>query len=213
VAKKFFSIRLFLIGLIVSCLLAGGLVAAADEEIREYEGQSLSPFDRAYDNSIKGPPDIDRQAYRLVIDGLVDRAQSLTYEQVLALPQVKSVQTMPCVEGWSEDLLFEGPRLADLLSLARPKPGVITIIFHASDGYSSSVEYAYAQQHELFLAARINGLVLNAQRGFPFQAVIPGKLGYKWVKWINRIELSDKPFEGFWERRGYSNEAGVQPKN
>lgn len=211
-AKKIFSIRLFLIGLIVSCFLMGGVAAAADKEIREYEGRSLSPFDRAYDNSIKGPPGIDRPAYRLVIDGLVDRAQSLTYEQVLALPQVKSVETMPCVEGWSEDLLFEGPRLADLLALAGPKPGVVTVIFHAADGYSSSVEYDYAQQHELFLAARINGLVLNAQRGFPFQTIIPGKLGYKWVKWINRIELSDKPYKGFWERRGYSNEADAPVK-
>lgn len=205
--KMLFSIQFFLISLSLFCFSTGGSVGAADEEIREYQGQSLSPFDRAYDNSIKGPQTIARQAYRLVIDGLVARAQSLTYEQVLALPQVKSVQIMPCVEGWSETLLFEGPRLTDLLSLASPQPGVTTIIFHAADGYSSSVDYAYAQQHDLILAARINGLVLNAQRGFPFQVVIPGKLGYKWVKWINRIELSDKPYQGFWERRGYSNEA------
>ena len=46
-------------------------------------------------------------------------------------------------------------------------------------------------------------------RGFPFQPVAESKFGYKWIKWINRIELSDEPYEGFWEQRGYSNEADV----
>ncbi len=39
--------------------------------------------------------------------------------------------------------------------------------------------------------------------------VAESKLGYKWIKWVNRIELSDKPYLGFWEQRGYSDDADV----
>jgi DMSO/TMAO reductase YedYZ molybdopterin-dependent catalytic subunit len=48
------------------------------------------------------------------------------------------------------------------------------------------------------------------ERGFPFQVVAQSKFGYKWAKWIDRIELSsDTDFKGYWESRGYSNNADV----
>jgi DMSO/TMAO reductase YedYZ molybdopterin-dependent catalytic subunit len=181
----------------------------AEREIREYQGKRLDPFDRAYDNSIKGPQRVDSKTYRLHITGLVQTPQSLAYQEVLRLPAVKRAITLYCVEGWNEHLLFEGVRLADLLALAKPKKGVRFIIFYAADGYSSSLSYDYAARRDIMLAARINGRVLDAKRGFPFQVVAESKLGYKWVKWVTRIELSDKPYKGFWEQRGYDNEADV----
>ncbi len=184
--------------------------ATAEREIREYQGKRLDAFDRAYDNSIKGPQRVDIKAYRLHITGLVETPQSLTYPEVLRLPAVKRAITLYCVEGWNERLLFEGVRLADLLALAKPKKGVTTIIFYAADGYSSSLSYDYAARQDIMLAAKINGRVLDAKRGFPFQVVAESKLGYKWVKWVTRIELSDKPYKGFWEERGYDNEADVK---
>ncbi len=63
---------------------------------------------------------------------------------------------------------------------------------------------------DLLLAFEINGRTLDAKRGFPFQVVAESKLGYKWVKWVTRIELSDKPFKGFWEKQGYDNQADVK---
>jgi DMSO/TMAO reductase YedYZ molybdopterin-dependent catalytic subunit len=184
--------------------------AAAVREIREYQGKRLDAFDRAYDNSIKGPQRVDIKQYRLRITGLVQTPQSLTYQEVLGLPVVKRAVTLYCVEGWNEYLLFEGVRLADLLAMAKPKKGVKTVIFYAADGYSSSVAYDYAIRRDIMLAAKINGRVLDAQRGFPFQVVAESKLGYKWVKWVTRIALSDKPYKGYWEERGYDNEADVK---
>jgi DMSO/TMAO reductase YedYZ molybdopterin-dependent catalytic subunit len=184
--------------------------ALAEREIRDYQGKRLDPFDRAYDNSIAGPQRVDIKQYRLKVTGLVHVPQSLTYQQVLRLPVVKRTITLYCVEGWHEHLLFEGVRLADLLALARPKKGVRTVIFYAADGYSSSLTYDEATRIDVMLAARINGRVLDAKRGFPFQVVAESKLGYKWVKWVTRIELSDKPYRGFWEQRGYDNEADVK---
>jgi DMSO/TMAO reductase YedYZ molybdopterin-dependent catalytic subunit len=187
-----------------------GSMAQAERELREYQGKPLDPFDRAYDNSIKGPQQVDSQQYRLEVTGLVQNPQSLTYEEVLALPKVKRAITLHCVEGWSEHLLFEGVRLADVLALATPRKGVRTVIFHAADGYSSSLAYDDATRLDVMLAAKINGRVLDANRGFPFQVVAESKWGYKWVKWVTRIELSKDPYKGFWEQRGYDNEADIK---
>ena len=196
--------------ILVSTGLIVGPVVHAEREIREYQGKPLDPFNREYDNSIRGPQHIDIETYRLEVTGLVHTPQSLTYQEVLRLPIIKRAVTLYCVEGWDEHLLFEGVRLADLLALAEPRKGVRTVIFYAADGYSSSLSYDDANRLDVMLAAKINGRVLDAQRGFPFQVVAESKLGYKWVKWVTRIELSENPYKGFWEQRGYDNEADVK---
>jgi len=185
----------------------------AETEIKEYQGQRLDSFERAYDNSIRGPQQVDLKTYRLKIGGLVEEPIELTYEQVLALPQEKRLITLYCVEGWNEKLLYEGVRLADLLTLARPKEGVKTVIFQAVDGYTSSLEYGFVKEKDPLLAFRINGRVLDEKRGFPFQVVATDKLGYKWVRWLERIELSNEDYQGYWESRGYDNQADVKPSD
>lgn len=183
--------------------------SAHSVEITEYEGVRLAPYFRAYDNSIEGPQEVDAGGYRLEIAGLVESPQALTYDEILALPHVTRAVTLHCVEGWDERLLFEGVRVADVLAPAGPKAEVRTVILYAVDGYSTALAYEDIERLDLMLAARINGKVLDATRGFPFQLVAESKLGYKWIKWVDRIELSDKPYLGFWEQRGYSNEADV----
>jgi len=178
-------------------------------EITEYDGVRLDPYFREYDNSIQGPQSVDPAAYRLEVAGLVERPLSLTYEEVLALPKVTRAITLYCVEGWSEHLLFEGVRVADVIGPAGRKGEVTTVVLYAADGYSTSLPYGDVARLDLMLASSINGRVLDELRGFPFQLVAQSKLGYKWIKWVTRIELSDKPFSGYWEQRGYSNDADV----
>lgn len=196
--------------ILVSTGLIVGSVVQAEGEIQEYQGKRLDPFDRKYDNSIKGPQRVNIETYRLEITGLVEAPQSLTYKEVLGLPIAKRAITLHCVEGWDEHLLFEGVRLADLLALANPRKGVRNVIFYAADGYSSSLSYEGVTRLDVMLAAKINGRILDANRGFPFQVVAESKWGYKWVKWVTRIELSEKPYKGYWEKRGYDNEADVK---
>ncbi len=194
---------------IVSLLLALTLAlpAWAGQEIKTYQGKKLSPYNREYDNSIRGPQKVDHKTYRLRIDGLVDRPQSLPYAQVLSLPWVKQVVVMPCVEGWSETLLYQGPRLKELLKLAGVQKQATYVLFHSAEGYTTGLPLSYLQGDKVLLGYRINGLELDQTRGWPFQLVAPGKLGYKWAKWITRIELLPKPVRGYWEKRGYSNTA------
>lgn len=189
---------------------APGETAKPDSvEISEYQGLPLDTFFRTYDNSIKGPQHVDIETYRLEVGGLVEKPQSLRYDEVLALGTEHRLVTLHCVEGWRERLVFEGVALTDILAGAAPLATATTLILHAADGYTTSLPYEDVVRLDLMLASRINGRVLDEMRGFPFQLVAESKLGYKWIKWVTRIELSDIPYEGFWERRGYPNDADV----
>ncbi|MFA5851050.1 MAG: molybdopterin-dependent oxidoreductase [Bacteroidales bacterium] len=181
----------------------------AQVEVKEYEGKALSPYDRQYDNSIKGPQTVDVKTYKLLIDGKIQHPQLLSYNEILKLPSAERAITLHCVEGWSEYLLFKGVRLADLLKKASPNKEVRTVIFYAADGYSSSLDYKFVIEKDILIAYEINGKKLDSERGFPLQVVAESKYGYKWVKWITHIELSDKQYFGYWETRGYDNEANI----
>jgi DMSO/TMAO reductase YedYZ molybdopterin-dependent catalytic subunit len=65
---------------------------------------------------------------------------------------------------------------------------------------------AFVQANDILLAYKMNGLTLPAEEGFPFMVVSESKWGYKWVKWVDEIELSsDTSYRGYWESRGYDN--------
>ncbi len=74
------------------------------------------------------------------------------------------------------------------------------------DGYSTSLPLDFVTNNNIMLAYKMNDVTLPPERGFPFELVAESKWGYKWIKWVNDIELSNDPsFEGYWEKRGYSN--------
>lgn len=179
----------------------------ADVQVTEYEGKDLSSIEDFRENSIKGPQYIDRDSYRLKIDGLVDQPQELTYDQVLDRKKYEKVVTLYCVEGWDATILWEGVLLKDLFEQAGIKEGATVVIFRAADGYSTSLQLDYILDNNIMLAYKMNAVELPPERGFPFQVVAESKWGYKWAKWITEIELSDdETFKGYWEERGYNNE-------
>ena len=181
-------------------------------EVTEYEGQDLSSLTDFRENSIKGPQYIDSDTYTLTIDGLVEQPVSLSYEEVLDNQKYSKVVTLHCVEGWSVDILWEGVLLADLFEEVDVQENADTVIFYSEDGYSTSLPLRTIMDKKLMIAYKMNGVVLPPERGFPFQLVAEDKLGYKWIKWITRIELSDDAdYEGYWEQRGFDNEADVNP--
>lgn len=182
-------------------------------EIKEYRGQKLGSIDDFRENSIEGPQNVDRATYKLSIGGKVATPQSLTYDEVLALPAAEKLVTLNCVEGWSVDVLWKGVRLRDLLQKAGYEPNAKIVVFRCADGYSTSLPLDYVIERDLLLAYRMNGVELPAERGFPFQVVAEDKWGYKWAKWVTSIEVSDdEKYRGYWESRGYDNDAGLPSK-
>jgi len=180
-------------------------------EIREYQGEDLSSVNDFRENSIKGPQQVDIEDYHLKITGLVENHQAYTYDEVISKNQLyKKVVTLNCVEGWSATILWEGFLVRDLLAEANPLSNAKVVIFHAYDGYTTSLPVDYIMSNNITIAYKMNGITLPTERGFPFQLVAESKWGYKWIKWITEIELSDDVnYRGFWESRGYSNSADL----
>jgi DMSO/TMAO reductase YedYZ molybdopterin-dependent catalytic subunit len=181
------------------------------EEIREYEGQDLSSIGDFSENSIEGPQHVDVSTYRLTITGLVNKTVEYTYDDVISgFQKYQKVVTLHCVEGWSVKILWEGFLLRDLLNESGIDPQALIVIFYAYDGYSTSLPLDFLLDNDILIAYKMNGLVLPPERGFPFQLVAESKYGYKWIKWITGIELSDNAdYKGFWESRGFSNDADL----
>ena len=183
----------------------------ATVEIKEYQGTDLSSIADFRENSIKGTQGIDLESYRLKVDGLVDSPLEYTLGEVTDNHQsYQKVVTLNCVEGWRVNILWEGVLVKDLIDEAKASPEANTVIFHAYDGYTTSLPLDYIVSQNIMLAYKMNGLVLPPERGAPFQLVAESKWGYKWIKWVTRIELSDDPnYEGYWESRGYSNDGNL----
>ena len=181
------------------------------EEIREYEGQNLSSIGDFKENSIQGPQHVNASTYRLAITGLVNKTVEYTYDEVInRFQKYQKITTLHCIEGWSVKILWEGLLLEDLLNETEIDPKATIVIFYAYDGYSTSLPLAYILDKDILLAYKMNGLTLPPERGFPFQLVAESKYGYKWIKWLTEIELSDnEDYRGFWESRGYSNDADI----
>lgn len=179
-------------------------------EVNEYNGVKLGEIDDFRDNSILGPQYIDEDSYRLEISGLVEEPEQLTYAEVLGHDMYSKIVTLNCVEGWSVKVLWEGVLVKDLLEEVKVKPEANTIIFHAYDGYTTSLPLDYIIDNNIMLAYKMNNVTIPPERGFPFQLVAEQKWGYKWIKWVTKIELSDDPeYEGFWEQRGWDNDADL----
>ena len=193
----------------------GGTTTAPEDlgtvEIRQYEGEDLSSIYDFRENSIKGPQQVDIDTYQLKITGLVETPQALTYDEVLNnYTPYKKVVTIHCVEGWDMKLLWEGVLVRDLIATAGVLPESQIIIFHAYDGYTTSMPLEYFMDRDIMLAYKMNEVTLPPERGFPFELVAESKWGYKWIKWVTEIELSDDTdYQGFWEDRGYSNSADL----
>jgi DMSO/TMAO reductase YedYZ molybdopterin-dependent catalytic subunit len=215
--KRFKGIIIAAVVLLLIILIIAGVYLQSTPrmlypgEVRDYEGQDLSSISDFRENSIKGPQYVNKSTYRLKITGLVNKTLEYTYGEVVnGFQKYQKVITLNCVEGWSVKILWEGFLLKDLLNEAGINPEALVVIFYAYDGYSTSLPLNYILDNDILIAYKMNGLTLPPERGFPFQLVAESKYGYKWIKWVTEIEVSNNSdYLGFWESRGFSNNANV----
>jgi len=181
-------------------------------QVKEYNGEKLGSINDFHENSIKGPQQVNIKDYRLKVTGMASQPLSYTYDDVLAkYKSYRKLVTLDCVEGWSVKILWEGLLVKDLLTEAGMLPAANTIIFHAYDGYTTSLPSQYILDNNILLACKMNGVTIPPERGYPFQLVAEQKWGYKWIKWVTEIELSDDVnYKGYWEQAGYSNEGSLE---
>jgi DMSO/TMAO reductase YedYZ molybdopterin-dependent catalytic subunit len=186
---------------------AGGSTTLPAVEVRSYQGQDLSSINDFHENAINGPQYINITGYHLTVTGLTNTTLVYTYADILGrYPHYSKVVTLHCVEGWDATILWEGVQVRDLIRDAGVQPGANTIVFTAVDGYTTSFPLDYIMDRDIIMAYRMNNVTVPAERGYPFVLVAEDKWGYKWIKWIVKIELTDNPdYRGYWEQRGYSN--------
>jgi DMSO/TMAO reductase YedYZ molybdopterin-dependent catalytic subunit len=203
--------KLLKVGVAVAVGLAGISVAGctssspAPGELTQYSGKQLTPASGFETQTISSVPQMDSSSYSLTISGLVNQQKTYAYADLLNLPSVQRVVTLNCVEGWNATALWKGVSLGSLLADAGVMSTAKTVIFQSQDGDSTSFTIDDVNGNDFMIALNINDIPLTADRGYPTRLVADTKWGYKWIKWITSIQLSDQNYTGYWEKNGYSN--------
>ncbi len=202
-AGKGIALFVLCVGLFLVPLL--GLVGIGTSRTR------MTPNSEFFSVVIDGTPSINITRWRLTVSGSVSMPLNLTYVDVTSLPSTDVTATLKCVEGPSGTAEWHGVPVKDILNQALLKPGAQDVVFFAADGYSSSLTVAECREAGVILAYRMNGETLPAGQGYPLMLVAPNHDGYKWVKWIYHVEVVDYDYLGYWESRGWADDARYAP--
>jgi DMSO/TMAO reductase YedYZ molybdopterin-dependent catalytic subunit len=160
-------------------------------------------------------PTVNGTTWQLAVDGEVEHPFTLTYKELMALPLQAQYESLMCISNdvggpYMSNARWEGIPLATLLQRAGVKPGATKIVFHAVDDYSDSIHLSKALEPTTLLAVRMNGVTLPQGHGFPARMLVPGIYGMKHCKWLNRIEVVNYNFQGYWQQRGWDDAAPVR---
>ncbi|MFW9819916.1 MAG: molybdopterin-dependent oxidoreductase [Candidatus Thorarchaeota archaeon] len=167
----------------------------------------ITPNDEFFVVSKGEAPFVPLNTWKLTIDGHVNNSLTFNYSNFTAQPSKEIVATLQCVDGFFGTAKWKGVPIKDLLDLVEVKAGAVDVVFYAADDYSSSLTIEEARMDNVLLAYEMNNEALPVEHGFPVRVVAPNQLGYKWVKWVERMEIVDYDYIGFWESRGWSDNA------
>jgi DMSO/TMAO reductase YedYZ molybdopterin-dependent catalytic subunit len=162
-------------------------------------------------NAVEAIPNKTWEQWTLKVDGLVDKPLTLDATAWRALPRFAETADFHCVEGWSvPGVKWGGVTPATVLKQAQARPEGTYLVFHAYTGeYLDSIPLDLALDPQTVLADTMDGVALPAKHGGPLRLVVPKQLGYKSVKWVTRIEVTDAPVQGYWEHYGYPSNAPI----
>ncbi len=128
--------------------------------------------------------------WRLIVDGMVEEPLRLTYPQIKELPSSERQALMICRGIFTNNGLWKGVGLGELLRMARPRPEARHISFKGPPGVYEKVEgfsLSDALSGRLLLAYGVNGQVLPVKNGFPLRLVAEAFYGDQWVKYVYRL--------------------------
>lgn len=157
-------------------------------------------------------PCLHHETWRFTMDGLVERPVTFRWEDFVRLPRTVQVSDFHCVEGWSvTDITYEGLKLPDLLKICGIRPEAKYVKFYSADGqYADALSLEQAlHMPDAMIVLLMDGEPIPRVLGGPARLIVPQMYAYKAVKWVNRIELIDKPYLGYWEFHGFETDAWV----
>jgi DMSO/TMAO reductase YedYZ molybdopterin-dependent catalytic subunit len=177
---------------------------------------ALLPFGRFRIYTVTGSlPSRDPAEYRLRVRGLVDTPVELTYADLRAMEPTALTKDFQCVTGWRvTDVRWRGVRLADVLDRAGVDARAKAVRFTSFDGaYTESLTLAQARRRDVLVAYELEGAPLSDAHGGPVRLYVAPMYGYKSLKWLDTIELTDRVVPGYWEQRGYDVDAWIGRSN
>ena len=125
-----------------------------------------------------------------------------------SLPRVRVRADHHCVSGYSTlDLTWEGVQTRALFDIAPPHDDARYVLAWAQYGYSANLSRADFAADTSLIATHVQGEPLAPERGGPLRLVVPHLYAWKGPKWLRAIEYLTEDRRGFWEERGYHNDA------
>jgi DMSO/TMAO reductase YedYZ molybdopterin-dependent catalytic subunit len=187
---------------------------------REFDRSQISPV-----AALNGDPpttehylrDLDEgfAEWRLPIDGLVARPTSLSLQELKSLPSSTQITMQACEEGWSFIAEWKGVSLSTILDRVGAAPHARYVFFFCYDDWFESIDMADALHPQTLIAYGMNGGDLPVEHGAPARLKLPRQLGYKNLKYLSRITVTDtvngigKGLGGGAPEVGYSWYAGI----
>jgi DMSO/TMAO reductase YedYZ molybdopterin-dependent catalytic subunit len=136
-----------------------------------------------------GKARVDSANWRLNIGGQVGDEVSLTYDEILKLPAHTYKIRLSCVSGWTAVPTWSGPRVRDVLALARPDAGAKSVNFHSLSDYAFTWHMGPLIGEKALIATHVNGAPLSENHGFPVRLILPGYPGQNMVKQLDVITV------------------------
>ena len=156
-------------------------------------------------------PVIPADTYELTVGGMVRHPLKLNIADLRSMKRTKLVHRFQCVTGWYvPDVHWEGVRLSEVLERAGVDPRATALRFFSADGvYTESLTLAQARLPNILVADKMLGANVTSNHGGPVRLYVAPMYGYKSIKWMNRIEVTNEVVPGFWEDNGYPTDAWI----
>jgi DMSO/TMAO reductase YedYZ molybdopterin-dependent catalytic subunit len=164
------------------------------------------PFNGFYDYD--DAPEIDGDAYKLEVSGLVENKKSWTLPELYKLPEVKQITRHICVEGWSAIGSWSGTPLRDFLALIGADTRAKYVWFRCAEGYTSPLDMPTALHPQTQMTFKYDNKILPRAYGYPMKIRVPTKLGFKNPKYVVAMEVTNDYKGGYWEDQGYNSFSG-----
>lgn len=149
-------------------------------------------------------PSYELNQWNLRIFGAVSENITLSYDDILKMPQSTVTCDIHCVTRWSRfDNTFTGVKFVDLLKEIGVTPNSEFVMIHADHNYTANVKLSDLNRDDVLLAHSFDGKSLTDKHGWPLRLVVPHLYFWKSVKWLRGFEFVDKNQPGFWEQNGF----------
>ena len=129
--------------------------------------------------------------WRLTVDGLVARPASFSLDELKRFPSRTNITHQACEEGWSFIAEWTGVPLSYVLNLVGVNQKAKFVVLYPYDTFWDSIDMLDALHPQTVLAYALNGQELPTPHGAPLRLRVPRQLGYKSIKYLSRITLTD----------------------